>query len=132
MKKIQKSAMALILVFTFLASICTSGFAASTSNAVSEREKANAQLSREVAAQGMVLLENKDNVLPLASATKKLALFGSGARYTVKGGTGSGDVNQRDTVSIDTGLKNAGYAMAGCSNISGTTKRFRFRFGFTS
>ena len=33
----------------------------------------------------------------------KLALYGSGARYTVKGGTGSGDVNSRYFVSAERG-----------------------------
>nr|WP_319489039.1 glycoside hydrolase family 3 C-terminal domain-containing protein [uncultured Caproiciproducens sp.] len=109
MKKISKSALALILVVALFVSMCTSAFAASTSNVESDREKTNAALSKEAATQGMVLLENKNNSLPLAGSTKKLALFGSGARHTVKGGTGSGDVNQRYTVSIDDGLKKAGY-----------------------
>lgn len=39
----------------------------------------------------------------------KVNLYGSGARRTVKGGKGSGDVNTRYTVSIEEGLKNAGF-----------------------
>ena len=54
---------------------------------VSERELSYRQLAREVAAEGMVLLKN-EGVLPLQN--KKIALFGAGARMTVKGGTGSG------------------------------------------
>ena len=38
-----------------------------------------------------------------------IALYGKGARYTVKGGTGSGDVNSRYFVTIEDGLKNAGF-----------------------
>ena len=45
----------------------------------------------------MVLLEN-DGVLQFSDKIKKIALYGSGARNTVKGGTGSGDVNVRKTV----------------------------------
>ena len=45
--------------------------------------------------------------LPLASAGK-IALFGNGARNTIKGGTGSGDVNVRHFVSVEEGLENAG------------------------
>lgn len=52
----------------------------------------------------MVLLENKNQVLPIAKSGK-IALFGGGAVNTVKGGTGSGDVNQRYTVSIWEGLQ---------------------------
>jgi beta-glucosidase len=58
---------------------------------MSEREIRNAKLAREAAAQGMVLLENKNNTLPLKKETRKIALFGGGAVRTVRGGTGSGD-----------------------------------------
>ncbi|MBQ7371751.1 MAG: glycoside hydrolase family 3 C-terminal domain-containing protein [Blautia sp.] len=56
----------------------------------------------------MVLLKN-NGVLPLTDKGKKLALFGNGARHTVRGGTGSGDVNVRSTVTIEDGLKKAGF-----------------------
>ena len=74
------------------------GMAAST-NQMSERESRNAQLSKEAAEEGMVLLENENKTLPVAEGTK-VALFGAGSYTTVKGGTGSGDVNQRYAVSI--------------------------------
>lgn len=109
MKRISKSACSLLLVLTLVVGICTGAYAASTSSEASDREITNSQLSRQAAAQGMVLLENNDNVLPITAKTKKIALFGSGARHTVKGGTGSGDVNQRYVISIDEGLKKAGY-----------------------
>ena len=35
---------------------------------------------------------------------KNVALYGSGARRTVKGGTGSGEVNERHSVSVEEGL----------------------------
>ncbi|MCH5199585.1 MAG: glycoside hydrolase family 3 C-terminal domain-containing protein [Oscillospiraceae bacterium] len=41
--------------------------------------------------------------------TGKLALYGSGARYTVKGGTGSGEVNSHYFVDIEQGLTDAGF-----------------------
>ena len=37
-----------------------------------------------------------------------IALFGGGAVCTVKGGIGSGDVNNRESISIYRGLKTAG------------------------
>lgn len=74
---------------------------------VSEREIRNRKIAREAAAQGMVLLEN-DGILPLAPGAK-LALFGLGARHTIKGGSGSGDVNSRDHVSVEQGLLASGY-----------------------
>lgn len=72
----------------------------------SERELAHARLARRAAAEGMVLLKN-EGILPL-NPSMPLALFGGGAVRTVKGGIGSGDVNNRESVSIYQGLKSAG------------------------
>ncbi|WP_392667974.1 glycoside hydrolase family 3 N-terminal domain-containing protein [Streptomyces sp. LN785] len=71
-------------------------------------ELQNAALSREAATQGMVLLENHNRALPI-SKSGNVAVFGVGAYKTVKGGTGSGNVNNRYTVSARQGLENAGY-----------------------
>ncbi|MGM9590311.1 MAG: glycoside hydrolase family 3 protein [Faecousia sp.] len=76
-----------------------------TNPTVSDRERAHGSLARRIAAEGMVLLKN-DGLLPLRKAP--VALLGSGAVKTVKGGIGSGDVNNRKTVSIYEGLQNAG------------------------
>lgn len=72
----------------------------------SQREKKHRELARQAAAEGMVLLKN-EGVLPVTE--KKIALYGAGARWTVRGGTGSGDMHERRSVSIEDGLKNAGY-----------------------
>ena len=80
---------------------------ATTNPEVSEREKRNADRARKIATQGMVLLQN-DGTLPLKE-TGKIALFGNGARYTVKGGTGSGDVNSRFVINVEQGLADAGF-----------------------
>ena len=76
------------------------------SSAESQREKEHKALARRVAAEGIVLLKN-DGILPLAD--KKIALYGPGSRMTVKGGSGSGDVHERHSVTIEEGLKNAGF-----------------------
>ena len=78
-----------VLVDYCVAAPCSSALAASTSDEITQREIDNAALAREAAGQGMVLLENENHTLPLK--TKKLALFGSGAVRTIKGGFGSGD-----------------------------------------
>ena len=88
MKKATRSILSAAVAVSLAATACPVSFAATTSNEVTAREKANAALAREAAAQGMVLLENKNNSLPIK--TKKLALFGGGAVRTVRGGTGSG------------------------------------------
>lgn len=83
---------------------------AATTPEISEREIRNTNRSRIIAAQGMVLLEN-DGSLPLKNDLRKIALYGNGARHTVKGGTGSGDVNSRYVINIEQGLENAGYSV---------------------
>ena len=93
-------------------------FMAGTEKVPGEREKKNLLLSGEIAAEGMVLLKN-NGVLPLKD-TRRIALFGNGARHTVRGGTGSGEVNVRDHVNIEQGLLHAGFEV--------TTKEWMDRF----
>ena len=80
-------------------------FYAATSPEVTQRERDHAALARKIGAEGIVLLEN-DGVLPLKQ--KRVALYGTGARHTAFGGTGSGENNPRYTVSVEQGLENAG------------------------
>jgi beta-glucosidase len=80
-------------------------FYAQNTPELTEREIKHRDLAREICAEGIVLLEN-NGVLPLN--TKKVALYGAGARHTVFGGTGSGENNPRHSVNIEEGLKNAG------------------------
>ncbi|MGN0466982.1 MAG: glycoside hydrolase family 3 protein [Lachnospiraceae bacterium] len=72
----------------------------------SEREIAHSRLTRKMAAEGIVLLKN-EGLLPFEVSTS-IALLGCGAGKTVKGGIGSGDVNNRENISIHRGLKEAG------------------------
>ena len=76
------------------------------SDAENERERKNRQVAYRAATEGIVLLEN-DGTLPIK--TGKVALYGAGATRTIKGGTGSGEVNERHSVTIEEGLKNAGF-----------------------
>ena len=84
----------------------THTYSGSLQAAPSPRETAHAALARKAAVAGIVLLRN-DNVLPLDPDTS-VALLGTGAERTVKGGIGSGDVNNRANVSIYEGLQAAG------------------------
>lgn len=84
---------------------------APTSPEVTSRETRNMEKVRRIAAEGMVLLENK-GVLPLKADGRALAVFGNGVRKMVKGGTGSGDVNSRTVVNIEQGLEDAGFRIA--------------------
>lgn len=82
-------------------------FYARTTDEITELEKENLKKVRTAAAECMVLLEN-DGTLPLSKGVRELAVFGNGVRHTVKGGTGSGEVNARSSVSIEEGLLKAG------------------------
>jgi beta-glucosidase len=85
-------------------------FSGTTDPAVQEYELRHRKTARRAAAEGMVLLKNERHLLPLP-AGEAIALYGAGATKTVKGGTGSGDVNSRETVSIYEGLKAAGFSI---------------------
>lgn len=79
---------------------------ASYSPEVTQREKDNLKVAYQAACEAMVLLKN-DGALPFK--TKKVALYGPGASMTIKGGTGSGEVNERHTVTILEGMEDRGF-----------------------
>lgn len=72
-------------------------------------EQAHAAAVRQFGAECAVLLRS-DGAFPLLNPGE-IALFGSGARKTVKGGTGSGEVNSRYFVTIEKGLEAAGFTI---------------------
>lgn len=93
------------------------------SQAVAPYETEHRKVARKAAEEGFVLLKNEHHVLPVAKNTK-LALYGSGASNPIKGGTGSGDVNEREVVSIYDGLKQAGYEITTESWIESFRKQY--------
>lgn len=75
---------------------------------ITARMLKNGAISRSLAAQSMVLLKNVQNTLPLLGSPEEpanVAVFGVGQIYTVKGGTGSGNVNNLKTISFLEGLE---------------------------
>ncbi|MFC6176902.1 glycoside hydrolase family 3 N-terminal domain-containing protein [Companilactobacillus huachuanensis] len=76
---------------------------------ISQREFENQELAKTAAEEAIVLLQNKNKTLPLRNKT--VALYGHGAFATVKGGTGSGDVNQRNVINIMQGLEDDGFTI---------------------
>lgn len=109
MKK-SKRVIAIALSASMILAGNISAMAATTDPNISDREIEHKTAAKNIATQGMVLLENKDNSLPISSKKgTKIALFGQGVYNTIKGGTGSGAVNQRDNVTVGQGFENAGY-----------------------
>ena len=81
----------------------------SGSGTITEATSAEAkQLAVEIGEEGIVLLENEDAILPLASGNK-LNVFGWASINPILGGAGSGALNDAyPTVDILTSLKDAG------------------------
>ena len=88
----------------------------------SEREIRHRALAGKAAAEGIVLLKN-DGVLPL-KLSDPIALFGSGADKTVKGGIGSGHVNNRENISIFRGVREAGAAVTSLEWLKDYDRRY--------
>ena len=77
---------------------------------ITEETSAEAtELCEDIADEGIVLLQNEDNMLPLAGGTK-INVFGWSSTNPVYGGTGSGSLSDAyPTVSLLEGLENAGF-----------------------
>ena len=73
--------------------------------------KAHAEITRQSAAEGMVLMKN-EKALPLDKSIKNVALYGNTSYDFIAGGTGSGNVNHAYVVSLLEGMKNGGYTVS--------------------
>ena len=71
--------------------------------------EAHAALTREVAAEGFILLKNESTALPLKE--RKVALFGSTSYNFIAGGAGSGNVNRPYVVDLREGLTGNGFTL---------------------
>ena len=87
-------------------------------------EKEHAAVARKAAAESFVLLKNEEATLPVPKGSR-IALYGVGAVETIKGGTGSGDVNERYAISIAQGLREAGYILTDEEWLAGAEKAYR-------
>ena len=78
---------------------------------MNDYEREHNKIMRRLGAECAVLLKS-DGSFPLEKPCA-LALCGSGARHTIKGGTGSGEVNSRTFVTVEEGLEAAGFMLTG-------------------
>ena len=83
--------------------------------------QAHAAVTRQSAAEGMVLMKNEvspdpseggETALPFSDKIKNVALYGNTSYDFIAGGTGSGNVNHAYVVSLLDGLKNGGYTVS--------------------
>ena len=74
---------------------------------ITELEVKNGKVALEAAGEAIVLLEN-NGILPLKKGTR-VAMFGDGVTNTVKCGSGSGEVNERHSITIFEGMERAGF-----------------------
>lgn len=106
MKKTMKKAVALLLtLILFCGAIGISAYATSGNidmNIIAETSKVAVNIERE----GVVLLKNEDNALPLNNA--KLNIFGVGSAFPYIGGTGSGCTTSDNPVYLYDALDKAG------------------------
>ena len=68
----------------------------------------HALITRKSAAEGMVLLKNSDNTLPMKNISN-IALIGSSSYEFIAGGTGSGDVEEAYSIALDDALTKNGF-----------------------
>lgn len=68
------------------------------------------QLVQDIADEGIVLLKNEDNALPL-DGVSKLNVFGWSSTNPIYGGTGSGSVDTATCITLLQGLEDAGYEL---------------------
>ena len=71
---------------------------------------AHARISRSIATEGMVLLKN-NGALPLARNCKMIALYGTSSYNLYVAGIVNGSINNNHAVSLNEGLKAAGYKL---------------------
>ena len=130
-RRIAKSFVLFALIFALLGSMMAFGVSKNAYNALAaetdgsdsaqkyysayssfqEEQDAAARLNEEIEGEGLVLLKNRDNALPLRSTETDVSLFGIGGASPSYGAQGSGtnkaSAYQHQVTAVE-GLENAG------------------------
>ena len=72
------------------------------------------RLNEEIVSEGVVLLKNEDDALPVATSSgnkAKISVFGKNSADVVLGGSGSGGGNSAGSTSLYDGLRNANFEL---------------------
>ena len=72
------------------------------------------RLNEEIVSEGVVLLKNEDDALPIATSSgnkAKISIFGKNSADVVLGGSGSGGGNSAGSISLYDGLRNANFEL---------------------
>ncbi len=107
MKKCKKM-MAVLLAVLLLLSCCSVPSFAVSGNIPEDVIAESSQVAVEIEQEGIVLLKNEDNTLPLAG--KKVNVFGAASVVPFMGGAGSGAISTHDPVYLYEALDEAGIA----------------------
>ncbi len=71
--------------------------------------EAHAKVAKEAVSEGIVMLKNDDNTLPIKKR-KTVAVFGKTSYHSIAAGTGSGGMrSNKYTISVNEGLKSEGF-----------------------
>lgn len=105
MKKNARKIVSVILAVVLAFSAAVGTFAVSDMIAVDTKTE-SVRIAKQIQAEGTVLIENKDSLLPLAN--KKVSVFGITSYNPNLGGGGSGSIETGEAVDLFTGLTNAG------------------------
>ena len=105
MKKNARKIVSVVLAVVLAFSAAVGTFAVSDMIAVDTKTE-SVRIAKQIQAEGTVLIENKDSLLPLAN--KKVSVFGITSYNPNLGGGGSGSIETGEAVDLFTGLTNAG------------------------
>ena len=105
MKKHFRAAISLVLALVMALSAAIGTFAVSDKISTSTKTDA-VSIAKQIQAEGTVLIENKDNLLPLQN--KKVSVFGVTSYNLNLGGGGSGSIEASEAINLFSGLDAAG------------------------